>query len=104
MPAVEETAIYTFESNDGWTMVDENTTDGITTQLWSYGIEGHLESLSPGSSTLPLVENGFTMRPDITGAQFVNMTDINIDIYGYLVDYTAGTNPEEVWYMIPGNE
>ena len=34
IPAVEETAIYTFESNNGWTMVDENTTDG---KLHKYG-------------------------------------------------------------------
>ncbi len=48
--------------------------------------------------------NGITMRSDITGVRFADMSDVNIDIYGYLVDYTAGTDPETVWYMIPGNE
>ena len=66
MPAVEGTAAYTFESDSGWTMVDESTTANISTQIWAYGVEGNLESLSPGSSTSPLMANGITMRSDIT--------------------------------------
>ena len=104
MPAVEGTAAYSFESGSGWTMVDENTTDTISTQIWAYGAEGNLESISPGSSTSPLMAKGITMRSDITGVQFADMNDVNIDVYGYLVDYTVGTDPETVWYMIPGNE
>ena len=104
MPAVEGTAAYTFESDSGWTMVDESTTGNISTQIWAYGVEGNLESLSPGSSTSPLMANGITMRSDITGVQFADMNDVNIDVYGYLVDYTVGTDPETVWNMIPGNE
>lgn len=46
------------------------------------------------------------MRSDITGVQFAEIRDenVDVDVYGYLVDYTVGTTPEEVWYMIPGNE
>ena len=101
---MEGTAAYTFESGSGWTMVDENTTDDVVTQIWSYGVEGNLESISPGSSTFALMKNGITMRSDITGVQFAEMSDANIDIYAYLVDYTVGTDPETVWYMIPGDE
>lgn len=104
MPAVGGAAAYTFESGSGWTMVDENTTGNASTQIWAYGAEGNLESISPGSSSSSLMENGVTMRSDITGVQFADMSDVNIDIYGYLVDYTVGTDPETVWYMIPGNE
>ena len=104
MPAVEGASAYTFESGSGWTMVDENTTDDISTQIWAYGAEGNLESVSPGSSTSALMKNGITMRSDITGVRFAEMSDVNIDIYAYLVDYTVGTDPETVWYMIPGNE
>ena len=104
MPAVNGIAAYTFESGSGWTMVDENTTDNVSTQIWAYGEEGNLESLSPESSTSPLMENGIAMRSDITGAQFADMSDVNIDTYGYLVDYTVGTDPETVWYMIQESE
>lgn len=104
MPAVEGTAAYTFESDSGWTMVDEIITDNISSQIWAYGSNGNLESISPGSSTSALMKNGITMRSDITGVQFANMSDVNLDTYGYLVDYTVGTDPETVWYMIPGNE
>ena len=104
MPVVEGASAYTFESGSGWTMVDENTTDSVSTQIWAYGVEGNLELISPGSTTSSLMENGITMRSDITGTQFADMSDVNIDIYGYLVDYTVGTDPETVWYMIPGNE
>ena len=104
MPAVGGAAAYTFENGSGWTMVDESTTDNISTQIWAYGTEENLESISPGCSTSPLMENGITMRSDITGTQFAEIDDINIDTDGYLVDYTVGTDPETVWYMIPGNE
>lgn len=33
MPAVEGTSAYTFESDSGWTMVDESTTDDVSTQI-----------------------------------------------------------------------
>lgn len=104
MPAVEGTAAYTFDSGSGWTKVDENIIDNISTQIWAYGTEGNLESISPGSSTSPLMANGITMRTGITGVQFADMSDVNIDIDGYLVDYTVGTDPETIWYTIPGNE
>ena len=60
--------------------------------------------ISPGSLTSPLMENGIITRSDITGVQFAEISDVNIDTYGYLVDYTVGADPETVWYMIPGNE
>ena len=47
------------------------------------------------------VTNGFTMRSDITGSQFSAMTDIDIDIDGFLVDSEVRVDPGNVWSLVP---
>ena len=98
MPTVDGVAAYEFEAGDGWNLV--SSSGGV--QVWSYGSDATLESLSPGSSTDTLTSS-FTMRSDITGAQFAAMDNVDIGFDGYLIDYEAvdGVEPESAWGMIP---
>lgn len=100
MPTVDGSPAYTFEPAAGWNLVSSSA--GI--QIWSYGSDSELEAVSPGSSTDALTSS-FTMKSDITGAQFADMDDVDIGFDGYLVDYEAvdGLDPESAWGMIPGN-
>ena len=97
MPEVSGSAAYTFEAGDGWNLVSES--GGV--QIWSYGSSDALEAVSPGSSTDALTSS-FTMKSDITGAQFAAMSDVDIGFDGYLIDYIEvdGTDPESAWGMI----
>lgn len=101
MPTVDGVAAYAFEPGDGWNLVSESA--GV--QIWSYGTSSALEAVSPGSSTDALTSS-FTMKSDITGAQFAAMSDVDIGFDGYLIDYGVvdGSDPESAWGMIPGNE
>lgn len=93
-------AAYEFEAGNGWNLV--NQSGGV--QIWSYGTSSTLEAVSPGSSTDALTSS-FTMKSDITGAQFADMSSVDIGLDGYLIDYEAvdGSDPESAWGMIPGN-
>lgn len=100
MPTVDGSPAYEFEAGSGWNLVSESA--GV--QIWSYGTSSELEAVSPGSSTDALTSS-FTMKSDITGAQFAAMSDVDIGFDGYLVEYEAvdGSDPETAWGMIPGN-
>lgn len=101
MPEVSGSAAYEFEAGSGWNLV--SSSGGV--QIWSYGSDSALEAVSPGSSTDALT-GSFTMKSDITGAQFAAMSDVDIGFDGYLIDYgeVDGSDPESAWGMIPGNE
>ena len=58
-------------------------------------------ALLPGESTSPLVDAGVTMRSSITGAEFNNMTDIDIQADGFLIDAEVGIVPADAWGQIP---
>lgn len=98
MPEVSGFAAYVFEPGSDWNLVSQS--DGV--QIWSYGTSDALEAVSPGSSTDALT-SAFTMKSDITGAQFAAMSDVDIGFDGYLVEYEAvdGSDPESAWHMIP---
>lgn len=101
MPEISGSTAYTFEAGSGWNLVSES--GGV--QIWSYGMSSALEAVTPGSSTDALTSS-FTMKSDITGAQFAAMSDVDIGFDGYLVEYEAvdGSDPESAWHTIPGNE
>ena len=101
MPEVSGSAAYVFEPDSSWYLVED---DG-SVQIWSYGTSSALEAVSPGSSTDALTSS-FTMRSDITGAQFAAMSSVDIGFDGYLIDYgeVETSDPESAWHMIPGNE
>ena len=98
MPSVGGSPAYTFEPNSSWNLVEESA--GV--QIWSYGSDSTLEAVSPGSSTTALT-GSFTMRSDITGPQFAEMSSVDIGIDGYLIDYAEvdGVDPESAWNLIP---
>lgn len=98
MPEVSGSAAYTFEAGSGWNLV--SSSGGV--QIWSYGSDSALEAVSPGSSTDALTSS-FTMKSDITGAQFAGMDDVDIGFDGYLIDYgeVETSDPESAWSMIP---
>ncbi len=100
MPVVGGTAAYSFEPDSSWYLVDDD--GGV--QIWSYGSDSALEAVSPGSSTDALT-SAFTMKSDITGAQFAAMSDVDIGFDAFLVDIESfGTDPESAWHTIPWNE
>ncbi len=99
MPAVSSAAAYEFENNSDWKLVDESVDGSTATQIWAYGGD-ELATVETDGSTSALTSS-FTMKSGITGSQFKDMSSVDIDIYGYLVDKTAGTDPETVWNMIP---
>ncbi len=98
MPEVSGSAAYEFEPDSSWYLVED---DG-SVQIWSYGSDSELEAVSPGSSTDALT-GSFTMKSDITGAQFAAMDVIDLSFDGYLIDYgeVDGSDPETAWGMIP---
>ena len=98
MPTIGGADAYGFEASSGWNLVSESA--GV--QIWSYGTSSALEAVSPGSSTDALTSS-FTMRSDITGAQFAAMSSVDIRFDGYLIDYGVvdGSDPETAWGMIP---
>ena len=67
-------------------------------QIWSYGSDSALEAVSPDSSTDTLTSS-FTMKSDITGAQFEAMSSVDIGFDGYLIDYgeVETSDPESAW-------
>ncbi len=99
MPAVSSAAAYEFTASSDWTKVDETVDGSTATQIWAYGGD-ELTTVETDGSTSSLTSS-FTMKSGITGSQFKDMSSVDIDIYGYLVDKTAGTDPETVWNMIP---
>ncbi len=99
MPAVSSAAAYEFSASSDWTKVDESVDGSTATQIWAYGGD-ELTTVETDGSTSSLTSS-FTMKSGITGSQFKDMSSVDIDIYGYLVDKTAGTDPETVWNMIP---
>lgn len=99
MPTVDGSPAYEFESGSGWNLV--SSSGGV--QIWSYGSDSALEAVSPGSSTDALT-GSFTMKSDITGAQFAGMDDVDIGLDGYLIDYgeVETSDPESAWHLIAG--
>lgn len=69
--------------------------------VFGYGTASELSVVEPGASTDGLVEAGFTMKSSITVAEFNAMTDIDIEVDGYLVDETVGVSPADVWALVP---
>ncbi len=100
MPAVSGSAAYEFANSSDWTKVDEMVDGDQIVQVWAYGRD-ELETVVTGGSTSSLTDS-FTMLSTITESQFKDMSTVDIEVYGYLVDKSAGTDPETVWNMIPG--
>lgn len=94
-------AAYEWEIESGWTAVDSYTDGNKSVVIYGYGTASELYVVEPGASTDGLVENGFTMKSTITGSQFQAMTDIDIEVDGYLVDESVGTDPDTVWSLVP---
>ena len=68
--------------------------------VYGYGTASELSIVEPGASTDPVITEGFTMKSSITGAEFQAMTDIDIEVDGYLVDSEVGGNPSDVWSLV----
>ena len=104
LPMVGDAPAYEYEVNGSWTLIESD--ESIGEYVYGYGSSNELSIVAPGGSTSePLVENGFTMKSSITGSQFNSMSSIDIAITGYMVDASddseAGVDPETVWGMIP---
>lgn len=93
-------AAYEWEIESGWTAVDSYTDGNKSVVIYGYGTASELSVVEPGMAT-DAVTDGFTMRSDITGRQFNAMTDIDIDIDGYLIDSEVGTDLGNVWSLVP---
>lgn len=74
--------------------------DGYQYIIYGYGSESTLTVVEPGASTEALCD-GFTMKSGITGAEFNDMIDVNVQIDGCLVDSSEGLVPGDVWEQIP---
>lgn len=102
VPLVNGSPAYEYSVNSSWTLIEADEAAGE--YVYGYGTSDELSIVAPGGSTDPLVEKGFTMRSDITGAEFNGMSDVNINIAGYMIDASedseAGTDPGTVWGMI----
>lgn len=97
VPVLSGSPMYDFEVNSSWSLIESDVASGV----YVYGFGGdELAELAPGESTDALVEHGFTMKSSITGAEFTNMSEINIEVDGYLVDAGAGVDPGTVWGML----
>lgn len=101
MPIVGNDPAYDYEVASAWTEVENYTEDGYAVFIYAYGSASELVALLPGESTSPLVDAGVTMRSSITGAEFNNMTDIDIQADGFLIDAEVGIVPADVWGQIP---
>lgn len=101
MPTIPDTtnAAYEFEAGSGWNLVSES--EGA--QIWSYGTESQLESVSLGGFTEALTETGFTMKSSITGMQFSAMDSVDIEFDAYLADFgvVGDYDSESAWDMVP---
>ena len=93
-------AAYEWDVDSGWTQVDSYTDGNKAVVVYGYGSSSELSIVEPGMAT-DAVTNGFTMRSDITGSQFSAMTDIDIDIDGFLVDSEVRVDPGNVWSLVP---
>lgn len=102
VPVVNGSPAYEYSVNSAWTLIEADETAGE--YVYGYGTSDELSIVAPGGSTDPLVENGFTMRSDITGAEFNGMSDVDINMTGYMIDASedseAGTDPGTVWGML----
>lgn len=102
MPTVNGSPAHEYTLGSGWTEIESDPTAGE--YVYGYGTSDELSIVAPGGSTDPLVENGFTMRSDITGAEFNGMSDVDINMTGYMIDASedseAGTDPGTVWGML----
>ena len=95
-------AAYEYEVDSSWIQVDSYTSDsGKSVVVYGYGTASGLLVVEPGASTDGLVGYGFTMKSSITGAEFSAMTDIDIEVDGYLVDSEVGVDPGNVWSLVP---
>lgn len=100
IPEVEGEPAYVYEVNDDWNEVERDSDGGYTLVVYGYGSKSELDLLSPGLSTSPIVQYGFTLKESITGVQFWNMTDVDIEITGYLIDEQGGADPVTAWAWI----
>ena len=100
VPTISGSPAYEWETVSSWTQVDSYTDGNKSVVIYGYGSASELSVVEPGSSTDALV-SGFTMKSTITGSQFNAMTDIDIDIDGYLIDSEVGSSPADVWGQIP---
>lgn len=98
VPMVGGSPAYDYEVSSGWSLIESDDNAGV--YIYGYGSEGELNEISPGDSTDPLVETGFTMKSSITGAEFNAMGSVDISIDGYLVYSEAGSDPVSVWGMV----
>ena len=94
---------YDYETNSNWKLIEEDSDSGYQiVVVYAYMNEYNtyeLELLSPGLSTSSLVKDGFTMI-NMSSAEFMSMTDVDIQVDGYLVDEEGGSDPESVWAAI----
>lgn len=105
IPRVNGNPAYVYETNSDWTLVDNYSEGGYQIVVYAYVDEYRtyaLESISPSASTSSLIKDGFTMV-EMSGSEFMNMTDVDIQVDGYLVDYAEveESDPESAWGMIP---
>ena len=93
---------YVYETNSNWKLIDSDSDGGYQIVVYTYINEYYtyeLEPLSPGLSTSSLIKYGVIMV-EMSSAEFVSMTDVDIQVDGYLVDEEGGSDPESVWAAI----
>ena len=93
---------YDYETNSNWKLIEEDSDGGHQIVVYAYMNEYktyELELLSPGLSTSSLIKYGVTMV-EMSSAEFMSMTDVDIQVDGYLVDEEGGSDPESVWAAI----
>ncbi len=100
VPTVSGAAAYEWDVEAGWTQVDSYVDGGKQVTVYAYGSSSELSVVEPGASTDALM-NAATLKSTITRAQFNAMSDIDIDIDGYLVDSEVGSVPGDVWSLVP---
>lgn len=102
IPKVNGSPAYSYKTKSNWTQAYSSSEGNYYIDVYAYGTQDSLEAIEPGIATSSLVDNGFTMI-NMSGAEFRGMTDVNIQVDGYLVDYAEVEkfDPESAWGMIP---
>ena len=91
MPESNGEPLYTFDANEEWMLVEEDTEHYV----YAFGRD-ELTQLHPGEETTSLTEQ-MRMR-EISNAEFADIDDINVTISGFGIDTNGmSTDPERVW-------
>lgn len=90
IPECEEGALYDYEVEENWTLVESG--DGF--YVYAYG-GSELTALEPGETTTELMQE-ITMK-NISNAEYASIDDINVNVTGYGIDATGTSDPASAW-------